>query len=67
MILVASGTITFEFYHSPAFVSALGLLDVDGNESVRLTVSSVFFVEKERDGGISLLDCFCLTNSFIFV
>jgi hypothetical protein len=32
------GTITFDFYHTPAFLSELGFLDVDDNESVEVTV-----------------------------
>jgi hypothetical protein len=35
------GTITFDFYHSPAFIGEVGLLDVDGYESVTLTVSDL--------------------------
>jgi hypothetical protein len=35
------GTITFDFYHSPAFIGEVGLLDVDSNESVTLTVSDL--------------------------
>jgi hypothetical protein len=33
------GTITFDFYDAPAFINEVGLLDVDGHESVTLTVS----------------------------
>jgi hypothetical protein len=33
------GTITFDFYSAPAWIDEVGLLDVDTNESVTLTVS----------------------------
>jgi hypothetical protein len=39
------GTITFDFYHSPAFIGEVGLLDVDGSESVRITVSGMYLCE----------------------
>jgi hypothetical protein len=39
------GTITFDFYHSPAFINELGLLDIDEGESVTLTVSDLHFFQ----------------------
>ena len=34
------GIITFDFFHEAAFLEDAGFLDVDGNESIKLTVSS---------------------------
>jgi hypothetical protein len=35
------GTISFDFYSAPAWIDEVGLLDVDTNESVTLTVSDL--------------------------
>jgi hypothetical protein len=59
------GTITFDFYHTPAFITEVGLLDVDGNESVKLKVSDLPLFRKRRwrfdsYSGHFADSCFCL-------
>jgi hypothetical protein len=47
------GTITFDFYDAPAFINEVGILDVDGHESVTLTVSD----SANLFPGAFILDC----------